>query len=210
MEKVWRLHSAPMTFGHARRAPRRRWTAGLVSALALVLGLALTAPIEAAPNRAKRKKTAAKRVDGTKKPSPKASGRRADKRVSRIDRMWVVGAPVLDEKRSLAGLYAWVEDRALQFAARPRRNRREALRLRVRGTRPLNTSKLGDFRVISRESNSSVLIEARVKGPVARGKIRCAGDVTLTDASTSSGRRLPLFVGPLARIAASSVVIGRF
>jgi len=122
--------------------------------------------------------------------------------------MWVVGAPVLDDAAK-KGVYVWVEDRALQLAAHPGKNKRGVFRVRVRGTRPLVLDGLGDFKVVGRRGDTDVVLQARARGVVARGKVSCAGDITVSDASSGS-RGARLFVGPLAKRAAKGVVIGRF
>lgn len=127
--------------------------------------------------------------------------------VRRVDRMWAVGAPVLDASAKV-GVYAWVEDKALQLAAHPG-DGRGVFRVRVRGTRPLELEGLGDFEVVGRRGDRDVVLQARTKGRTARGKVACNGDLTVTDA-TRGRRGARLFVGPLAKRAAKRLVIGRF
>ena len=133
---------------------------------------------------------------------------RSTEPVRRIDRMWAVGSPVLEEGK--AGVYAWVEDRAVQLAARAGRSGRGVYRVRVRATEDLDLSQLSGFRVVAKAAENNVLLEATVKGAPARGAVRSKGDITLSDAERSPGKPARVFVGPLARPAASTVVIGRF
>ncbi len=128
--------------------------------------------------------------------------------VRRIDRMWVVGAPVLDAQTP-AGVFAWVEDGALQLAAWSAGSKHRTLRVRVQGTRALSLKKLGGFKVVSRISDSQVILQATAKAKPARGSIACKGDITLSDARRG-GLPTNLYVGPLAKKAAKSVLIGRF
>ncbi|MCA9555992.1 MAG: hypothetical protein KC933_38560 [Myxococcales bacterium] len=128
--------------------------------------------------------------------------------VRRVDRMWVVGAPVLDEVT--IGLYAWVEDRALQLAAKPGKSGRGTFRIRVRSTADLDLSKAGGFRIVAKSADNNVVLEATTKEGPVRGAVSSKGDITLSDAEYGSGKPAPLYVGPLAHQAAASVVIGRF
>lgn len=132
----------------------------------------------------------------------------ADRPVRRMDRMWAVGAPVIDD-RAQAGVYVWLEERALQLAAFPGLGGRGVFRVRVTGTRPLVLDGLGDFKVVGRRGDRDVVLQARTKGRAARGKVSCDGDVSFTDV-TRGRNSTSLWVGPLAKRGAKRVVIGRF
>ncbi len=128
--------------------------------------------------------------------------------VRKMDRMWAVGAPVLEEGAD-RGVYVWVEDGALQLAAWPgTKNKKSTFRLRIEGTRALSLSGLGDFKVVSKLPNG-VIVEVTRRSRMARGKVVCKGDLTISEV-TRGARRETLFVGPLAKRAAKLVTIGRF
>jgi hypothetical protein len=128
--------------------------------------------------------------------------------VRKMDRMWAVGAPVL-EASAMRGVYAWVEDGALQLAAWPgTKNKKSTFRLRIEGTRALSLSGLGDFKVVSKLP-TGVILQVTRRTRMARGKIGCKGDLTISEV-TRGARRESLFVGPLSKRGAKSVTIGRF
>lgn len=160
--------------------------------LTLVLALALVAPTAAFATKPKK----------SKKVRP----------IAKIDRTRVVGAPVLTEE-STPGIYVWLEDGELRFAAVPRppdkknRPRVDRYAVKVISTKPVKR-KSGDFRVAGGGAQK-MRLEAVVKQQVARGAVKTKGDVKITDASRG-GKRVPIFVGPLAKRAAPTVEIGRF
>jgi hypothetical protein len=140
-------------------------------------------------------------------PAPGLAASPVEEPVRRVDRMWVVGSPVLEEGQP--GLYAWIEDRALQLAAKPGRRGRGTYRIRIRATDELDLSQLGGFRIVARTADNGVVLEATARDGPVRGAVRSKGDITLSDPERGSGKPARLFVGPLAKVAAPAVVIGR-
>jgi hypothetical protein len=126
--------------------------------------------------------------------------------VARVDRMRVVGAPPLDA-RSPEGLYVWVEDRAIQFAAVGRADAPRTFSVRVDAPEGLATELLGDFTVSSR-SGAGLVMVARVEGVPARGALRTRGELAVS-AAAAGGAPVPLFVGPLALRAAPTLRLVR-
>lgn len=131
-----------------------------------------------------------------------------DEPLRRVDRMWLVGAPVL-EADPARGLYVWIEDGAVQLAAWPKNSKQRTFRVRAQCTRAMTLTGLGDFKVVSKSSDSNVLLQVSVRAVPARGNFSCDGDVTISDA-TRGARASKVFVGPAAKKASNSVVIGRF
>ncbi len=130
--------------------------------------------------------------------------------IERLDRTRAVGAPVLDDAAK-AGVYVWIEDGEYRFAAVPhdkKRPRNETYVVKVSASKDVKTKALGDFAKAG--AGRSFALRARVKNEVARGAIETDGNVTVSGAHVASGKRLPIFVGPLAKRAAATVTIGRF
>lgn len=135
---------------------------------------------------------------GPKKPRP----------VQRLDRTRAVGAPVLDEKAK-PGIYVWLEDGAFRVAAVPfEKKRRDNYVVKLRGSKKLKVVPRGDF--AARGGGKSVTLRVRAKEEVAKSAVETEGDLEIYGARSGSGKRLAIFVGPLAKRAASSVRIGRF
>ncbi len=120
--------------------------------------------------------------------------------VRRIDRAHVVGAPVLDE-RARPGLYIWLEDGRFRFAVV---GGRSATQFQVRANRPMAVAnedamvwlKRGPRHYVGRSRSGRGSIATR--GHIKVGRVR------------RGGRRVRMFVGPLAWRAASTVEIGAF
>lgn len=136
--------------------------------------------------------------------------------LERIDRMRVVGRPVLDQT-SKQGLYIWLEDGSFHVAAvtnLPIGTKKKLTRtftVTLSSTGPIEASarSLGGLTRVG--GDDSTLVLRAVVGPEPElGSFRTTGDVTVFGAAIAQEREAPLFVGPLARPAASGVRIGRF
>ena len=122
------------------------------------------------------------------------------KRVTKLDRMKAIGAPVL-EADAKSGIYVWLEDGWFRFAAVGKGKRQSRLRVTVNSSKPIKADPL-DFRTVMSGGNR-VTIEARVKEVPARGRIKTDGNIVVTSPH-------PVFVGPLSRRAVNGVKIGRY
>ena len=122
--------------------------------------------------------------------------------------MWAVGSPVLDGERS-PGLYVWVEDRNLAFAALPVGDGRSRIfQWVVKGEGPLELLPEGDCKLAARQGDR-VVIAARPLTVPARCQLKVEGEATLYAAKL--GRRAAdIYVGPLAQPARKQLSIGKY
>lgn len=130
--------------------------------------------------------------------------------IERLDRTRAVGAPVLDDETK-AGIYVWLEDGEYRIAAVPhdkKRPKNETIVVKLASTKDVTTKDLGDFTKVG--AGRAFSLKVRVKQEVARGALVTEGDLTVSGAKLGNGKALPIFVGPLAKRAASTVIIGRF
>ncbi len=121
--------------------------------------------------------------------------------VAKLDRMRAVGAPVLDQDPK-AGVYVWLEDGWFRVAAASGKKRgKKTFRVTVSSTKPIQADPL-DFRRVMSGTNR-ITLEARVGQVVAKGRIKTAGNISVSAPHA-------VFVGPLSQRATNGVKIGRF
>lgn len=130
-----------------------------------------------------------------------------------VDRMKVVGAPVLDETTA-EGVYVWIEDGTVRVAAVPKaasgaqKPRRRTFAVRVESNQTITAVSGGDFEIRGAGSGS-VNLAAKLTSAPAQVTLRTQGEVVVAAAS-ADGKGVPIFVGPLASRAVPGVRIGRF
>ena len=122
------------------------------------------------------------------------------KRIRRIDRAHVVGAPVLDGK-ARAGVYVWREDGLFRFAVV---GGEPATEFQVRANRPLRLKSDDALTWIRRGPRHYV-----GRSRAGQGAIETKGHIKIGKARRG-GRRVRIYLGPLAQRAASTVEIGAF
>ena len=127
--------------------------------------------------------------------------------IRKVDRMRVVGGPVLDAE-TRPGVYVWVEDGFFRVAVVGRRERRSTLRVRLETTAAFGAADLGDFRATTVGARRIVL-EARVQRVPAQARFKTDGELVVSEARINR-RTAPIFVGPLSARAAARVRIGRY
>ncbi|MEL7368067.1 MAG: hypothetical protein AAFN74_04075 [Myxococcota bacterium] len=119
----------------------------------------------------------------------------------RVDRAHVVGAPVLNDD-ARPGVYVWREDGRFQFAVV---GTRSVVQFQVRVSQAVTEAEQDGLRWRQKQSKHWV---ARSRGG-GRGSLRSRGGIKIGRAQVD-GQRLPIFLGPLAYRAASTVEIGMF
>lgn len=142
-----------------------------------------------------------------------AEGDRARPPVRRIDRMRVVGTPVLDRSTS-PGIYVWLEDGWFQLAAvtdlpfGTKKRRTRTYRVRISSTKPIQ-EKLGNFQRRGGKGDKELELEVVVGANPERAQVRTDGEITVSHAVVD-GADLAVYVGPAAKPAAPEVRIGRY
>lgn len=137
----------------------------------------------------------------------------AEEPLKKIDRMKLVGPPVLDDTTA-PGLYLWIEDGWFQLAAvtdlpfGTKKRRLKTYAITVSSTKPI-TEKLGGFKRAG-GSETGFTAHVAVGAHPERGRFKTEGEVVISNVETEQGHSVPIFVGPLAKRAATSVRIGRF
>jgi hypothetical protein len=136
----------------------------------------------------------------------------AEEPIHKIDRAKVVGPPVLDDTTP-EGVYVWLEDGWFQlaavtnlpFGAKKQRTRTYALSFTSTGAM---TEKLGAFKKTGGKERS-LRLQVAVGPRPERGQVKTEGEVTISEVKVD-GQPASLFVGPLSKLAAGTVKIGRY
>lgn len=133
---------------------------------------------------------------------------KSKKPLERIDRMWVVGAPALDGKPA-PGVYVWVEDGRFRFAVPPGRSSKPRFyQWTLRSTQSLKLAPGGECKVGARSARGLVLAAGSTSA-VVECAVETAGDLSISRVKVGK-KAASLYVGPLARRAASTLEIGRY
>lgn len=121
--------------------------------------------------------------------------------------MRVVGGPVL-EADARPGIYVWVEDGFIQFAAVAKSERRHRMQVKVESSAAIDFVELGDFRT-SAVGPQRMVLETVVQMVPARARLKTGGEVVVSEARIGE-QTAPIFVGPMSELAARRVRIGRY
>lgn len=144
----------------------------------------------------------------------RAQNRGGDKPLDKIDKMRIIGTPVLNS--APRGIHVWLEDgqyhvaavTALPLSTKKRLTR--TFRVKVRSTKKISDIELGEWKAPERADEELEL--KIVVGPDPKiARFKTTGDLTITEAdSIGEGGSLPIFVGPTARRGAGTIKIGKF
>ena len=134
---------------------------------------------------------------------PEPASTRRSRAIRRVDRAHVVGAPVLDSK-ARPGVYVWREDGVFRFAVIPRAGEAATTEFQVRASGPVSASSQDGF-VWKRQGPQRLLARCRS----GQGALRTKGHIKIGRAQRR-GRRVRIYLGPLAQRGASTVEIGAF
>lgn len=134
--------------------------------------------------------------------------------LKKVDRMRVVGPPVLDATAA-EGVYFWLEDGWYYLGATTtlpfgvKKAPHKTMRVHLAFAEDVTAEELGPFK--KDDGGERFLeLEVVVGAHPERGRFKTEGTVTIQEAKLEGGGAVPIFVGPLAKRAAAGVRIGRF
>ena len=137
----------------------------------------------------------------------------ADEPIKKIDRMRIVGDPVLDQTTA-EGLHVWLQDGWYHIAAvtelpfGTKKKISKTFTVRIASSEPITTD-LGAFKKV-RGGDQQVELRVTVGPRPEQTRFKTDGEVTISGAVDARGKAVPIMIGPAARRAASSVRIGKY
>jgi hypothetical protein len=136
----------------------------------------------------------------------------AEEKLGKIDRMRIVGTPVLDQ--APRGLHVWLEDgwyRIAAVSALPvggTKKLRRDFAVTVHSTKSIDKVELHTWKKSSGGGEHLVMrVETGPDPEIMRFKTE--GDITIRDA-TVEGEPAQIYLGPTSKLAASVVRVGRY
>jgi hypothetical protein len=136
-----------------------------------------------------------------------------DEPIKKIDRMRIVGDPVLDQTAA-EGLHVWLQDGWYHIAAvtelpfGTKKKVAKTFSVRIASSEPITTD-LGAFKKV-RGGDQQVELKVTVGPRPEQTRFKTDGEVTISGAVDARGKAVPIMVGPAARRAASTVRIGKY